>query len=121
MNAMKTPADFKLYQLKAVLQRKGLSTVGNKSELIARLNEADPNSKWMYGHEADESNVESRELIVETGDVPSDSHATAARNRNDRANENLLREVEFMRRERQLMERELRVAEREIEILRNSP
>lgn len=43
------PTDFTVVQLKEILQQLGLSSAGNKAELINRLMEADPSGAWASG------------------------------------------------------------------------
>jgi len=44
---MLDPSKFKVAQLKELLQKRQLPTTGNKSELIVRLQTADPDRHWM--------------------------------------------------------------------------
>lgn len=46
-------------QLKEILRVRGLSTTGAKTELIARLTEADPAGEWMNGQNTDTRRVAS--------------------------------------------------------------
>ena len=116
------PMDFKVAQLKEVLQRKGLTTTGAKVDLIKRLQEDDPSGSWMNnmqrGTESELIDIgnheEDYQLPIETEPENAVSEA------NRWTAEELRREVNFMRRERELLQRELRLAERENEQLRRS-
>lgn len=100
------PNEYKVVQLKEMLQKRQLQTYGSKAELIARLQEADPEGDWL--HEI--GNAEETLLKTSPDRIPRDRHDVP---------ENALRELEYMRRKRELMERETRLLERENQILRS--
>lgn len=95
---MSDPNAFTVAELKERLKVRGLVVAGAKSDLVARLMEADPAGSWMAerrGRDADSDGED-----VECGDASQ------------------RREVDFYRRERELVERELELARREIAMLR---
>ncbi|XP_043282371.1 uncharacterized protein [Venturia canescens] len=105
---MKEPNEFTVPQLKAKLQKRGLSSAGSKIELIARLQENDPSGEW---RQESEESVSSGESSHQHDPVCNTPTADAQR------------ELDLLRRERDLMQRELELARRELELLRrgNSP
>lgn len=109
---MSDPGKFKVTQLKEQLQKRQLSTAGCKTELIARLQRADPEGYWIQELETNVVSSGGEDAVEDV--VPSQVSAQG-----NRDSEDVLRELEFLRREQRLMERELRLAERENEILRN--
>lgn len=111
---MSDPSKFKVTQLKEQLQKRQLSTTGCKTELIARLQRADPEGYWIQELEANAVSSGGEDAVEDV--VPSQ---VSAQGNHDGNSEDVLRELEFLRREQRLMERELRLAERENEILRN--
>ncbi|XP_043258037.1 uncharacterized protein LOC122400580 [Colletes gigas] len=115
----KSIGELRIPELKAILQKRRLPTTGNKTDLINRLQEADPHADWVQESELLESSI--RETDISVDRRCSNIGESASSDRNLATNEQLLREIELMERERQLMQRELRIAEREIEILRATP
>lgn len=112
------PSKYKVAQLKELLQKKQMSTQGTKIELLARLQEADPEGDWMQDIESGEAS--GLQPSVTEYEV---SHTTRPQeNRDDAGPEvsDVQRELEYMRRERALMEREMRLLERENRMLRGS-
>ncbi|KMQ86625.1 hypothetical protein RF55_14343 [Lasius niger] len=89
---------FTVVELKERLKSRGLPTTGTKTELIARLMEADPTNSWMA--EEDER--------ARSCDDEIETREDALRRR----------EIEFYKREKELAERELELARREILMLR---
>ncbi|XP_071652503.1 uncharacterized protein [Temnothorax longispinosus] len=104
----KSPLDFSVNTLKQKFKRLGLSTSGNKSELIGRIMQADPEGTWM--DEDDEMAQDNQELARTFTTSQVTGNAEDQRNLCD----------EFMRREKLLMERELDLMRRENELLRNA-
>ncbi|EFN85579.1 hypothetical protein EAI_05628 [Harpegnathos saltator] len=104
MIGQKDPNEFKVAQLKEILRQKGLSIVGAKTELIARLDEAEPSREWATVGGASE------------GTENDDSS-------NDVVNENALlrREMGLIRREKELIERELAMMRRDLQRMRETP
>lgn len=109
---MSDPNKFKVAQLKEQLQRMQLPTTGSKAELIARLQDTDPEGHWMQELQTVEADA------IEEG--MSSMQVRNVQDNDNRIPEDAIREIELLRRECRLMERELRLAERENEILRNS-
>ncbi|KYN01998.1 hypothetical protein ALC62_07198 [Cyphomyrmex costatus] len=97
MNSDREPNDFTIVKLKEKLRELGLSTAGNKTELIARLTEADPTGVWMQDD-------------MEAG--AADLADTAIQ-----AVTNYQREIELCRREKELAVRELAVTKAELQLL----
>lgn len=102
----RNPTDFTVNQLKGKLRERGLSSAGNKAELIGRLNESDPSCKW----------IEEILAMPETSAVQGDQDESEARA--PMSISQYERELEISRREKELAERELQFARREIELLR---
>jgi len=111
---MKDLNAFTITALKAKLRVLNLSTSGNKTELISRLNQADPSGQWMtdLGENTDEAEGEAGGAMV-AQDIGTDR-------RGSRPPPEMLseRESEYERRERELMRRELELMRRENEQLR---
>ncbi|XP_054001610.1 uncharacterized protein LOC128888608 [Hylaeus anthracinus] len=124
---------FLLSELKEALRRQGSPAVGNKAELIQRLDEHFPDRSWEScitprpkkgGNPVPEENditVEENDALPEASTLRLDAPVwrdSSAENAPDR----LLRmEMELMRRERELMQRELQLLQRENDMLRQSP
>ncbi|XP_043276015.1 uncharacterized protein [Venturia canescens] len=104
---MREPQQFTVPQLKAKLQERDLPSTGSKSELIARLEEADPSGDWRKELGIDE--MPQSDIITQN----TSSHLSPGEN-------NMQREIELLRRERDLMQRELALAQRELELARTS-
>lgn len=104
------PSKFKVTQLKEQLkeQKRQLLTTGNKTELIVRLQEADPEGYWMQEAETCAASLSGNNAVDENVPAPTMSQ------------KEMLRELEWLRREQRLLQRELQLAERENQILRNS-
>lgn len=127
----KQPNDYMVVELKDILRGKNLSTIGNKTELIARLTDYDPKI-WTT---LDESRTQQRHSIDCAIDEDHGSRDAAAgeddrchlHNNNatpeDSSTENNLirRENELLRRERALLQRELEVARQERHENRGTP
>lgn len=105
MMGQKDPSEFKVAQLKEILRQKGLSVVGSKTELIARLDEADPSREWKIMVDGASEEIENDN---------SDS---------DIVNENALlrHEMGLIRREKELIERELAMMCRDLQRMRKTP
>lgn len=99
MSAVKEPSEFTVVELKEKLKILGLSLVGNKPELIARLMEEDPSGAWMK-------------------DTPETSGAGSSNMSAAPATVDHQRETEIHRREKELAERELALARAEMQLLR---
>lgn len=118
------PYKFKVTQLREQLQKRQLSTAGSKSELVVRLQEANPEGHWMQELEASAAlasgeNAREENFLA----TPTTSQEEALRSVPAlpiTSQEETLRELEWLRREQRIMERELRLAERENQMLRNS-
>lgn len=100
----KNPADFTVNQLKEKLREKGLSSTGNKADLIMRITEADPSGVWM-------TEIPETE---ETGAIQENSSEAGAEAQTSQYE----REIEMYRREKELAERELSLLRRELELTR---
>ena len=98
-------------ELKERLKARGLATTGAKSELILRLQEADPSGSWM--ERAAASDVEDGQDEEQESVLREDTLRRSA-SREEIAR----REIELYKRERELAERELDLARREILQLR---
>ncbi|RLU16823.1 hypothetical protein DMN91_010891 [Ooceraea biroi] len=109
------PSRYKKVQLVELLKKRQLPTHGSKGEMIARLQEADPENLWMHEYESAEADGVAR---LDIGDQES-SHVPQARVRQDNGVPDAVRELEYIRRERVLMEREMRLLERENQLLRS--
>lgn len=113
-------SDLRVTQLKELLRKRQLSTMGCKAELIARLQLADPEGQWMR-----DATIVEEDAAASGEDEEGEEDSPAKLRRNMRDNrheisEDNARELEFMRRERRLLERELQIAERENQLLRNA-
>lgn len=102
----KSPTDFTVSELKEKLRDLGLSSAGNKTELISRLIEADPSSRW----------TEEIPEMPEVGtamqrDQSEPSGTSTLMSQHERG-------MEIYRREKELIERELQFARRELELTR---
>jgi len=98
-------------ELREKLKARGLSTAGAKSELMLRLQGADPTGSWMESvasGSVEDGRDEARESI------PWESASRKSASREDIQR----REIELYKRERELAERELDLARREILQLR---
>lgn len=109
------PSNLTVAELKTKLRERGLATNGTKVELIARLMETDPSGDW--ANERDNSVYAAEEGAV----GGTEEQRTRAAEEQQRQQDGLLSEIEFMRRERELMRRELDLARREADMLRSSP
>lgn len=89
-------------EIRSILKAKGLSSVGTKAELVARLKAADPEGEWTSAKNLGESNP-SQDDAADPGAVSLGYQ----------------REAELAQREKQLMEK-LRRAQQEIEALRRT-
>lgn len=119
----KQPNDYTVVELKDILRGKNLSTIGNKTELIARLTDYDPKiwttldgSRTQQRHGIDcaiDKDHGSRDAAAGEDDRchPHNNNATPE----DSSTENNLirRENELLRRERALLQRELEIARQE--------
>ena len=103
---MKNPQSFKLTQLKQKFTSLGLSSTGNKTELIARLVQMDPTGAWM-------ESIDDDEIATTEEEGPNTSQASQSSNLNCEA---LLREIELLKRENAVMNRKLQITQRESEI-----
>lgn len=88
------PGVFSVVQLREFLRARGLSATGPKTELVARLMEADPSGGWMAGRSEDDVDDDAREDLIHQ------------------------REIELYKREKEIAERELGLARQEIALLR---
>ncbi|XP_043501575.1 uncharacterized protein LOC122523751 [Polistes fuscatus] len=105
----KAPSEFLVSELKEKLAVLGLATTGVKSELIARLMEADPSGNWVIGDSIARRDVEeTRNTTVAAVSESIDELAL------------LRREMEIFRKEKEIAEREVELARKEIEILRRT-
>ncbi|KYQ49220.1 hypothetical protein ALC60_11726 [Trachymyrmex zeteki] len=133
------PESFKVYELKKLLQERGLSTAGRKIDLINRLWIADPLGEWLSvsDNAEDEDTTMQNDgsdggaLLGEgsanqrnpTGkDNMDEQHGQAEVGKDGHFDEReetraLIRERELYRREKELAERELAVVRRELELL----
>ena len=91
------PTVFRVVMLKELLKKKGISVTGTKTELIARLDEADPTREWMKEIDYDSENLD----LNDAGGAGSGSGLS---------NE----EVELLRREKEVAERELRSLQQQL-------
>nr|XP_034195062.1 uncharacterized protein LOC117611238 [Osmia lignaria] len=107
---MVNPNEFKVVQLKDALQKMGLPTTGTKTELLNRLQEADPEGAWMQN-----LNMLPSEDATQQN-APQEAAPPTVENREG---DRLAYDYQFLLRERELMERELRIMQRENEPLRN--
>ncbi|XP_071574019.1 uncharacterized protein [Temnothorax nylanderi] len=116
----KSPLDFSVNTLKQKLKRLGLSTSGNKSELIGRIMQADPEGTWM--DEDDEMAQDNQEIArtFTTSQVTGNAEDQRSVLPAETGRLDYAQELEFMRREKLLMERELDLMRRENELLRNT-
>lgn len=99
------PNTFKVLYLKELLKKKGLNSVGNKAELIARLDEVDPSREWTILEDGGETD----EIEEAAGGADGISESAF-----------LLREIGLYKREKELAERELEVTRRELQFLRET-
>lgn len=113
----------KLPLLKKLLQRRQISTSGNKAELIARLRASETDHDWASEIEEiesamirEESEQEERALASEQMTLRDNSASDQRRTQS----EEVAREMELMQRERALLEREMRLLQRENELLRGT-
>ena len=109
------PTKLKLTQLQDICINRGLTTNGNKAEVIRRLQEADPTDEWLretnsllMGDWSDENDYDVNE---ETADSLMQSYSGGMQGK----------EVNFLRRERDLIRWELELTRRELELSRASP
>jgi len=101
MSTAKESSGFTVIELKEKLKGLGLNPTGNKSELIARLIEADPSGAWMQADpEASRTDSASMATVPATVDYQ--------------------REMEMYKREKELAERELALARAELQLLRRT-
>ncbi|XP_078042224.1 uncharacterized protein LOC144472765 [Augochlora pura] len=131
MMAQPDRCNFLVNELKDILRLHGLSTVGNKSELIQRLDEKFPNRAWVEEPTKRSVGSENMAAAETTQSVAGGTPQTNELRRDAQIGQNtceesppdsLLRmEVDLLRRERDLMRRELQLAQRENEMLRSSP
>lgn len=98
-------SEFTVIQLKDKLRELGLSSVGNKAELINRLIEADPTG------ERTETVSEMPEASATQGDQSESDVRVPIMTSHER-------EIEMCRREKEMAERELQLARRELELIR---
>ena len=119
------PTRIKVSTLKEICSRWGVQTSDTKSDLIRRLQEADPTNKWLE----EASGLQNKEHVEEMnererteinwpppiGQLENNSPLSSEQ----RQDKN--RELDFLIRERDLMRREIELARRKVEILRNSP
>jgi len=91
------------------LQKRQLLTTGNKVELIARLQGADPEGHWIQELEVNATS-NGNEVIEDEGLMFSQVNVRSNR---DKASEDVLRELEFLRKEQRLIERKVRESGRE--------
>lgn len=113
---MKDPALFTIAVLKEQLKRMNLSIAGNKAELIARLQEADPCGQWIYDIEAEVSGTNEA-----SGDATNAQNASEQRSESPIGSFNLRgRERDLEARERSLLQKELELLRRENEQLRST-
>lgn len=116
---MKDPNVFTVTALNRKLQQMNLSTVGNKAELISRLNQADPSSQWITDVDIDVRAM--IEEVEDSGDAATSQNTEPVERVLERQPELLRdreREAELVRRERDLMLREIEIMRREYEHLR---
>ena len=103
-------------QLKEILKGRGPSTAGNKSELILRLEEANPTGAWMDETTED---ITSAEIHAAPPDDNESQHEISVNTQRSTpeemmANANAMRrEMDLMRRERDLLAREMHLRRRE--------
>lgn len=113
---MKDPTLFTIAVLKEQLKRMNLSIAGNKAELIARLQEADPCGQWIYDIEAEVSGTNEA-----SGDATNAQNASEQRSESPIGSFNLRgRERDLEARERSLLQKELELLRRENEQLRST-
>ena len=113
---MKSPNDFLVVQLKEILKGRGLSTAGNKSELILRLEEADPTGAWMDETTEDITSAEIHAAPPNDNESQHEISVNTQRSTPEEmmANGNAMRrEMDLMRRERDLLAREMHLLRRE--------
>lgn len=108
------PTTFTVATLREVSKSLGLPTVGNKAELIRRLQDSDPSDAWMQEAEL----VQNDESRSTTGKKTSSSDDNMQPNPG--ANEAREKELELIRREHELTRRELELTRRELELLRGA-
>lgn len=69
--SVRTTSDLTLGELKEELRKLGLSTSGNKSELIIRLNRADPSDIWTekLSEEQETGSAEAINMTINEGNI----------------------------------------------------
>lgn len=112
--------NYTVLQLKEVLRGNKLSTVGNKNELIVRVQEAHLEGELVRESESVVASENGHEDEVIEQEIPLAMPGQNIQNASDGVQNDLLRELEYMRREQLLMEREVRVLERENQLLRGA-
>lgn len=111
---MKDPNVFTVAALKEKLRQFNLSTAGTKSELILRLNEADPSGQWINDIDGEASATAEGDRDVTERQSPELNERMGVL-QSESSNE---REAEFARRERELLLREIELMRRENKYLR---
>ncbi|KMQ87578.1 hypothetical protein RF55_13099 [Lasius niger] len=128
----KQPNDYTVVELKDILREKNLSTVGNKSELINRLTDYNPEiwttldgSKTQQQHGIDRTIIDEDHGSRDTAAGEDDGRHLQDNNtlpENFFIENNLIRrENELLRRERALLQRELEIARQEYNEDRRTP
>lgn len=106
---MKDPTMFTIAALKEMLRGMNLSTTGNKAELIARLNEADPSGQWMIYAEA---------TVSDAGEASGDATTAQDSGISARGPESPVESAVLRERERDLEHRERELLQRELDFMR---
>lgn len=99
---MSDPSKLKITQLKELLHKWNLPTSGNKAELIARLQMADPDGQW-------ENKVDNRRETTAAGKDLDDGDASTMPlipgSTSNKTTHDPARKIEMLRREQRLLER----------------
>lgn len=101
------PSALKIAKLKDILRQHGLSTTGNKAELVERLQRVDPSGVWMNEDDIEDSG-QTEEAHAERVIQPTDESQAQ-------------REMALLSKERDLMQKEIELLRRKNNLLRASP